>query len=375
MKKATGFFLATLVAVLTWICMVLSLGIVAVMVWPGEEEISGWFAIVILIVPIIVSILSWRSFYTKYKEKHFKPGSKSDFTPFKKTGNGVSIEKDAKLPKTAKKQTQLAENLLAKIETCVSLSNSTTSVYLFTEWYDEILEHTEILMRLNKVKFKSLPSLDHHRLKDEFQWHLCDAIVREKDEAIKDIKEKYRNSKEFQVKTVEKFERDISWVESRFSKDTAELASKSLSELKRLVGISESNVDSPPQHGGDWDLLKIDAMEGHDFEYWCAEALRNSGYTDVEVTKGSGDQGVDILATKEGIKFAFQCKRYNSPLGNTPVQEVFAGKSFYGCHACGVITNQYFTPGAKELADKTGVILWDRDWITEYLRQKYANSI
>lgn len=230
-------------------------------------------------------------------------------------------------------------------------------------------------MRLNKVKFKSLPSLDHHRLKDEFQWHLCDAIVREKDEAIKDIKEKYRNSKEFQVKTVEKFERDISWVESRFSKDTAELASKSLSELKRLVGISESNVDSPPQHGGDWDLLKIDAMEGHDFEYWCAEALRNSGYTDVEVTKGSGDQGVDILATKEGIKFAFQCKRYNSPLGNTPVQEVFAGKSFYGCHACGVITNQYFTPGAKELADKTGVILWDRDWITEYLRQKYANSI
>lgn len=148
------------------------------------------------------------------------------------------------------------------------------------------------------------------------------------------------------------------------------------SSIDSHYSVSTSHIDSLHKYGGiPAELMTIDLMEGHDFEYWCAEALRNIGYTEVEVTKGSGDQGVDILATKDGIKFAFQCKRYNSTLGNTPVQEVFAGKSFYGCHACGVITNQYFTPGAKELANKTGVVLWDRDWIIECLRRKYSNSI
>ena len=59
--------------------------------------------------------------------------------------------------------------------------------------------------------------------------------------------------------------------------------------------------------------------------------------------------------------YAIQCKCYSSTIGNTPVQEVSAGKQFYKCHVGGVLTNQYFTAGAKELAEATGVLLWDRD--------------
>ena len=51
---------------------------------------------------------------------------------------------------------------------------------------------------------------------------------------------------------------------------------------------------------------------------------------------------------------------YSSPLGNTPIQEVIAGKIFYGCHVGVVMTNSTFTPGAKKLAEATGVLLWDR---------------
>ena len=50
------------------------------------------------------------------------------------------------------------------------------------------------------------------------------------------------------------------------------------------------------------------------------------GFVNVEVTQGSGDQGVDILAQKDDVKYAIQCKRHKNPLGNTPVQEVNAGK-------------------------------------------------
>lgn len=122
------------------------------------------------------------------------------------------------------------------------------------------------------------------------------------------------------------------------------------------------------QYGGiDAQLLSIDLMEGHDFEYWSASLLRKIGFTHVEVTPGSGDQGVDILAQKEGVKYAIQCKRYSHDLGNKPVQEVHAGKSMYNCHVGAVITNQYFTAGAKELAKATGVLLWDREWIKNHL--------
>lgn len=108
-------------------------------------------------------------------------------------------------------------------------------------------------------------------------------------------------------------------------------------------------------------LSRIDHMEGHDFEYWCADLLRKNGFTRVEVTRGSGDQGVDIIAYKDGKKYAIQCKRYNQKLGNKPIQEVHTGKSIYHCDIAAVMTNNYFTPGAVEAAGAVGVILWDRD--------------
>lgn len=111
----------------------------------------------------------------------------------------------------------------------------------------------------------------------------------------------------------------------------------------------------------------IDGMEGHEFEYFCADLLRKDGFSEVSVTRGSGDQGVDILATKGGVKYAIQCKNYSSPLSNTPVQEVSAGKIFYNCHVGVVMTNSTFTPGAKALAQATGVLLWDRSFLQKMM--------
>lgn len=115
------------------------------------------------------------------------------------------------------------------------------------------------------------------------------------------------------------------------------------------------------------DLYDIDEFSGEEFEEFCAELLQEIGFENVRLTPHSGDQGVDILAEKQGVKYAFQCKNYSSPLGNKPVQEVNAGKSFYKCHVGVVITNSCFTPGAVALAEATGVLLWDRKIIEELL--------
>ena len=110
-------------------------------------------------------------------------------------------------------------------------------------------------------------------------------------------------------------------------------------------------------------------VTGYDFEQTCASLLLMNNFNKVEVTKKSGDQGIDILAEKDGVKYAIQCKYYTSPVGNNAVQEAFAGKAFYGCHVAVVMTNSTFSDSARQLASQLGVVLWDGQFISE-LQQK-----
>ena len=43
-------------------------------------------------------------------------------------------------------------------------------------------------------------------------------------------------------------------------------------------------------------------MDGYQFEYQCAEILKRNGFSRVQVTQSSGDQGVDIIAHKHRKK-------------------------------------------------------------------------
>ena len=105
----------------------------------------------------------------------------------------------------------------------------------------------------------------------------------------------------------------------------------------------------------------IDSMSGQEFEKYCASLLSSYGFVNIEITKGSGDQGVDITGYINNVKCAIQCKRHSKKLSNKPIQEVFTGKNYYNCQSAIVITNNYFTNGAIELAETNDVTLWDRD--------------
>ena len=113
----------------------------------------------------------------------------------------------------------------------------------------------------------------------------------------------------------------------------------------------------------------IDEMEGHDFEYFCAELLEKRGFLDVEVTRGSGDYGVDILAEKEGVTYAIQCKRYAAPVGVEAVQQVYAGRDYYDRMVGAVMTNQYFTAPAVEAAKRLKILLWDRGYLDSMMNE------
>lgn len=114
---------------------------------------------------------------------------------------------------------------------------------------------------------------------------------------------------------------------------------------------------------------EFDLLEGHEFEYYCADLLMKRGFQEVEVTRGSGDYGIDILAERDGVTYAIQCKCYSAPVGVKAVQEAYAGRDYYDCMVGAVLTNQYFTQPAVEVAKKLKILLWDRGYLESMIEE------
>ncbi|MCA9422639.1 MAG: restriction endonuclease [Nitrospira sp.] len=102
--------------------------------------------------------------------------------------------------------------------------------------------------------------------------------------------------------------------------------------------------------------IDIEAMEPLEFEHHCARILSQHGWK-AYATKGSGDQGTDVIAERDGLRVVIQCKLYSKPVGNSAVQEINAGRIFEQAHIACVVTNTTFTQSARRLAQATGVLL------------------
>lgn len=101
-----------------------------------------------------------------------------------------------------------------------------------------------------------------------------------------------------------------------------------------------------------------DTMDGLAYERYCAARLSLYGYTNIVVTKDSGDFGADIIATdREGNRVCIQCKKYQGSVSLDAVQEVHTSRSHYGCERAMVITTSTFTPSARQQAQECGVEL------------------
>lgn len=96
--------------------------------------------------------------------------------------------------------------------------------------------------------------------------------------------------------------------------------------------------------------------DGLEFEHWVARSLIQFGWK-ATVSKGSGDQGVDVVAELDGLSVGIQCKLYSGSVGNKAVQEVLSGVAFYRLDHAVVISNAVYTKSARDLAQSTNVSL------------------
>jgi restriction endonuclease Mrr len=135
-----------------------------------------------------------------------------------------------------------------------------------------------------------------------------------------------------------------------------ESACQECEQLKRLLNSKKYQLIHT-----DWRVLK-----GVPFENFLVETFEALGYT-VKTTKGSGDQGVDLIVSGRGLRLAVQAKGWAGGVGLKAVQEVFAGMTFYNCDSCVVITTSHFTSGARELARKVGCKLVEGEQISDLI--------
>ena len=114
-------------------------------------------------------------------------------------------------------------------------------------------------------------------------------------------------------------------------------------------------------------LSKLDHLEGEEFEKYCKALFETKGYR-VKLTPQSHDFGADLVMRKNGKTTVVQAKRYKNTVGIAAVQQVIGSKEYYHADDCAVITNNYFTDAAKELAKANNVTLYDRNYLLKVKR-------
>lgn len=111
----------------------------------------------------------------------------------------------------------------------------------------------------------------------------------------------------------------------------------------------------------------VDAMSGVEFEQYVAAVLRGHGY-EIEFTRATGDFGVDLIAARDGVRTAVQCKRQGRPVSGAAIQQVVGGAPVHDCTTTMVVTNHRYTRAAQHLAEVHGCLLVDQTRLARWAR-------
>ncbi len=100
----------------------------------------------------------------------------------------------------------------------------------------------------------------------------------------------------------------------------------------------------------------------NNFTHIIAKLLRGLGYEDVtEVNPAK--EGVDIVASKEGVKYCFKCQYDIDAVGEKKVEALIKAFRNGKYDKAVFVTNSSFISAAKRRGESEGVLLWDRNTV------------
>jgi restriction system protein len=141
--------------------------------------------------------------------------------------------------------------------------------------------------------------------------------------------------------------------------------------------LVQLGADEPDEEDWKAQLLNVlQTIHPSSFEKLCQRILRESGFTQVEVTGRSGDGGIDGIGVLRiallSFQVFFQCKRYKGSVGASAIRDfrgAMVGRTDKGLF----ITTGTFTPDAKREATRDGapaLDLIDGDALCDLLKER-----
>lgn len=94
-------------------------------------------------------------------------------------------------------------------------------------------------------------------------------------------------------------------------------------------------------------------LDGWQFEREVGLVFKRMGYR-TEVTRGSGDGGVDIIMYKDGLKYIVQCKHYKRPLGPEAVRSLYGVKEIFKADRLVMVASSGLSPASKDFVELYG---------------------
>lgn len=116
-------------------------------------------------------------------------------------------------------------------------------------------------------------------------------------------------------------------------------------------------------------IRDIDTLSGEEFERYLYLFYKKHGYR-VKLTPPTHDYGADLVVRYRGKKVVIQAKRYSDRVGIKAVQEVIGSMAYYKAKHGMVITNNYYTKSAYELARVNGITLVGRKALIKMINEQ-----
>jgi Holliday junction DNA helicase RuvB len=155
---------------------------------------------------------------------------------------------------------------------------------------------------------------------------------------------------------------------------TGEVSEKDAEDALSALGLVNLTTGPAVQS------TSLDNLSGIEFEQFVTRLLNVMGFR-TQITKASGDGGIDIVATLDkpilGGRYLFQCKRFdpNSLVGVPTVREFYGAITADRKTTKGIlITTSGFSLQAKEFAAEVGIELVDGQQLGNLLAE-YGNPL
>lgn len=313
--------------------------------WPNSARL-----IFIFFMPFMFAIAFW-CFADGWKKRKEEPEVEKE--PFKSVVAAKQPDQNIE-EKTKSKPSSSVSRLFPKpAEEKLPEENHDSQFIRLRQYREKLQAYSEKLKNRNEELDKRKEELD----KKEKLLKRYERVLKNEEDRIlstaKAIKtEEQMERYEQQLHLLER--RVFDWVRLREKDESA-----AFEELRNKVEVFVRAQDALPEE-----------MTGLEFEQYFSGLLVKNGYTNVKVTKKTGDFGADVIADLGGVKYAFQCKYYTAPVGFEAVYQIHAAKTMYGAHVAVVATNSVFTKPAQIAAEELKVLLWDGGKLSQLAAEK-----